>query len=431
MSPEAIGGIGMLVLIALLLLKMWIGAAMAVVGFVGYAIIRGIPSSFAMVSQIPFSTINYYPLTTIPLFVFMGVVLFHTGVGKDLYESAYAWVGELKGGLAMATVIACAFFGAITGVSAPALVTMGKVAVPTMEKYGYKDTLIYGCIVCSGTLAILIPPSIPFIIYGILTENSIGKLFMAGVVPGVLLSVLFILTIAFMAWRNPKVAPAGPKTTAKQKLISIKGVWATVALFLLVLGGIYGGIFTPTEAGAIGAFGSIIIGLVQRRLTTKNLLASMIEAAQTTAMILFLIVGAYIMMKFLAVSRLPQALGLYIGGLDVSPVVIMLMLIVLYVVLGMFLDIMSAVIITIPVVYPIVMHMGFDPIWFGVIIILLVQMGLVTPPVGLDAFILGGALNVPLNVIFRGAVPFLIADVVCILIILFVPEIALFLPRMM
>jgi len=431
MSPEVIGAIGLAVLVVLLLLKMWIGVAMSLVGFIGYAIIRGLDSSFYMVAQIPFSTINFYPLTTIPLFVFMGVVLFYTETGKDLYETAYAWVGQFRGGLAMATVLACALFGAITGVSAPALVTMGKVAVPTMQKYGYKDTLTYGSIACSGTLAILIPPSIPIIIYGILTENSIGQLFMAGILPGILLTFLFLMTIILMTARNPQIAPAGPKTTIKEKMVSLKGIWVTLILFLLILGGIYGGIFTPTEAGAIGAFGAVLIGFIMRRLNGKKLLASMLEAAQTTAMILFLIVGAYIMMKFLAVSRLPHMLGASIGMMDVSPVIILLLLVVLYIVLGMFLDIMSAVIITIPVVYPIILNMGYDPLWFGVVVILLVQIGLVTPPVGLDAFILGGALNVPLSIIFRGVVPFLVADVVCIIILIFVPDIALIIPRLM
>jgi tripartite ATP-independent transporter DctM subunit len=431
MSPETIGAIGLVILVVLLLLRMWIGVAMSLVGFIGYAIIRGWESSFYMVGQIPFSTVNFYPLTTIPLFVFMGVLLFNCGVGKDLYETAYTWVGQLRGGLAMATVLACALFGAITGVSAPALVTMGKVAIPQMKKYGYDEKLATGSVAVAGTLAILIPPSIPMIIYGILTENSIGRLLIAGLLPGVLLSVLFIITIMIMTAINPQIGPAGPKTTTKAKLISLKGTWATLILFILILGGIYGGIFTPTEAGAVGTFGAVIIALIQRRLTVGNLTDSMLEAARTTAMILFLIIGAFIMMKFLAVSRLPHLLGASIAGLDVAPMVVLALLVVLYIILGMFLDIMSAVIITMPVVYPLVTSMGFDPLWFGVIVILTVQMGLITPPVGLDVFILGGALNIQLSTIFRGVLPFLVTIVVCIIILAIFPEIATLLPSLM
>jgi C4-dicarboxylate transporter DctM subunit len=431
MSPEIIGAIGLAIMIVLILFGMWIAAAMAIVGFVGYALLRGFIPAIGVLTQIPFSTVNYYPLTTIPLFIFMGVILFNTGIGRDLYDTAYKWVGQLRGGLAMATVLACAMFGAITGISAPALVTMGKVAIPEMKKYGYSDTFAAGSVACAGTLAILIPPSIPMIIYGILTQKSIGQLFMAGLVPGILLSLLFIITIYIVTGVNKKAGPAGPRTSMRVKLGSVKNTWPTVLLFLVILGGIYGGIFTPTEAGAIGAFGALVITAVMRRLTYKIVLDSLLESVRMTAMILLLIVGAYILGKFLAVSTLPAWLGATIGHMAIPHWAVFAMFIVLYVILGMLLDVMSAVIITIPIVYPIVLAMGFDPIWFGVIIVMLVQMGLVTPPVGLDVFILSGAIDVPLFTIFRGIIPYMVAILICIILLMAFPQIALWLPNSM
>ena len=431
MSPEIVGVIGLVILVVLLLLRMWIGAAMALVGFLGYAYIRGVESAFGVVSQIPFSTVADYPLIAVPLFIFMGVIIFQSGVGADLYDTAYKWVGQLRGGLAMATVLACALFAAITGVSGPAIVTMGKVAVPEMRKYNYDDKLATGSIACAGTLAFLIPPSVAFIIYGILTENSIGKLFMAGVLPGLLLASLFVLTIMMITARNPKAGPAGPKTSFIEKIVSMKGTWPTVLLFLLVLGGIYMGIFTPTEAGAVGAFGAIVITTAYRRLNFRKFLDSLLEAGQTTAFVFLLIIGAFILMKFLAISKLPFLLGETIAGLGVPTIVIFGAIVLLYIILGMFLDIISAVILTIPIMYPLALSLGFDPIWYGVITVILIEMGLVTPPVGLDVFILSGAVDVPLFTIFRGVLPFVIAELVCIIILYFVPQIALFLPGTM
>ena len=431
MSPEIIGVIGLIVLVVLLLARMWIGAAMALVGFLGYALIRGFESAFGVVSQIPFSTVADYPLIAVPLFIFMGVIIFQSGVGADLYETAYKWVGQLRGGLAVATVLACALFGAITGVSGPAIVTMGKVAVPEMRKYNYDDKLATGSIVSAGTLAFLIPPSVAFIIYGILTENSIGKLFMAGILPGVILTSLFVLTIVLITARDPKAGPAGPKTSVREKIVSLKLTWPTVLLILLLLGGIYTGFFTPTQAGAVGAFGAIVITTAYRRLNLRKFLDSLLEAGQTTSFVFLLIIGAFILMKFLAISKLPFLLGDTIAGLPVPTMVIFAAIVILYIILGMFLDIISAVILTIPIIYPLSLSLGFDPIWFGVVLVILIEMGLVTPPVGLDVFILSGAIDVPLFTIFRGVLPFLVAMIICIILLAAFPQIALFIPSTM
>jgi len=431
MSPEILGVIGLAVLLILLFAGMWIGAAMAAVGFMGYAIIIGLGPAFGMVSQIPFTTMAWYPLTCVPLFIFMGVIIFQSDVGKDLYTTAYTLVGQLRGGLAMATVIACALFAAITGVSAPALATLGKVAVPEMKKYKYDEKLATGALACAGTTAFLIPPSVAFIIYGILTETSISRLFMAGFLPGALLTGLFIATIAIITTLNPKAGPAGPKTTTKEKIVSLKYTWPMVALFLLVLGGIYGGVFTPTEAGAIGAFGALVISVVMRRLSIKKFLDAVLEAGQTTAFIMLLIIGAYILMKFLTVSKLTILLGTTVANLPVPPMAVFGAIMILYIILGMFLDIMSAVILTIPVLFPVVISLGFDPLWYGVMLVILIEMGLVTPPVGMDAFVLSGVTGIPLSTIFRGVAPFLLAAVVCIILLAIFPQIVLFLPSTM
>ncbi|MFC1862704.1 TRAP transporter large permease [Thermodesulfobacteriota bacterium] len=431
MSAEAAGLVGLIVLVILLFARMWIGAAMALVGFLGYAYIMGLNPALAVIAQIPFSTIAYYPMSTVPLFILMGVVILNSGVGSSLYETAYRWIGQFRGGLAMSTILACALFAAIAGVSAPAVVTMGKVAVPEMRKRHYSDKLATGSIASAGTLAFLIPPSMAFIVYGILTEQSIGMLFMAGLLPGVMLVLLLMATIIIITTTNPESGPAGPKSSFKEKLISLKGTWHTILLFLLVLGGIYGGIFTPTEAGAIGAFGAILITALCGRLSLKGLMDSLLEAGMTTAFVFLLIIGAYILMKFLAVSKLPTLLSIIIADLPLPRMAIFAGIMLLYIFLGMFLDIFSAVIITIPVIFPIITALGFDPIWFGVVVVIVIEMGLITPPVGMDVFILSGATDVPLFTIFRGVVPFLIAMIIGIILLAMFPQIALFLPSTM
>lgn len=431
MSPEMIGLIGLLILIGLLFIGMWIGAAMAMVGFLGYAFIRGIGPAFGIAAQIPFSTMASYILTTVPLFILMGSFIANTRVGKDLFDTAYTWVGELRGGLAMATVFACAMAGSILGVSGPAAITMGKVALPAMRKYNYDDTLATASICAAGTLAFLIPPSVAFIIYGLLTEQSIGLLFVAGVFPGILLALLFAVTITIQTAFYPHLGPAGPRTTFKEKIISLKGIWYALILFLIVFGGIYGGIFTPTEAGGIGAFGAIVVTAITGQLSLKNFWNSFLDATKTTGMVMLLIIGAYILMKFMAVSKLPFALSKFVGDLGLGPIAVFTCVVILYLILGMFLDIFSAVIVTIPVIYPMMIDLGFDPIWFGVIVVILCEVGLITPPVGMDVFQVSGATGVPTYTIFRGVWPFVAASIICIILLLIFPQIALILPSTM
>lgn len=431
MSPEIIGVIGLIALVVLLFTGMWIGLAMAFVGFFGYVSIRGLEAAMGIAAKIPYTTVAYYSLSTIPLFVLMGVLIFKARIGQDLYETAYKWVGQFPGGLAMATVLACALFGAITGTSSAALTAIGKNALPEMKKYGYDDSLASASMVTAGTLAIMIPPSIAFIIYAILTEQSVGELFIAGIIPGIILTVLFLIVIVVMITIRPGSGPPGPKTTLKEKIISAKSIWHVLLLFLLVLGGIYFGVFTPTEAGAIGAFGATIIGFATRRLSFKSFMESLFESAQISVMIFLLIIGAYFFMKFLAISKIPLVLSEIITQLSVSPLIIMVGIIVLFIILGMFLDIYSAIMLTVPILYPLVISYGFSPIWFGVLVVLVIQIGLVTPPVGLDAYILSGVSGIPVYTIYRGIWPFFIGMLVLIVLLVAFPDLTLVLPRLM
>ena len=431
MSPEVVGIIGLAVLIVLLFLRMWIGFAMAFVGFFGYAFLEGFKPAFGIVGTVPYSTVAFYPVTVVPLFILMGVIVANTGVSGDLYNAAYKWVGHLRGGLAMATILACAGFAAITGSSSAGAVTMGKVALPEMKRYQYDDSMATGCVASGGTLGILIPPSLGFILYGILTEQSVGMLFMAGILPGLLLTALFIITIVVITARRPQAGPPGPKTGFKEKVISLKQTWQVLVLFLLELGGIYLGVFTPTEAGAVGAFGAILITLLTRRLTSRIFVDSILDAGLTTAMVLMLLIGAFISMRFLAVTKLPFLLAETIGQLQLSPYALITAITIFYLIVGMFLDIFSGITLTLPIIYPTITALGFDPIWFGVLMVLVMEMGLVTPPVGLNVFVLAGVTDVPLSTIFRGVLPFVAAMIICVIIITLFPEIALFIPSMM
>lgn len=431
MSPELIGLIGLVLLIVLLFSGMWIGFAMALLGFLGFAYLGGIEGAFGVLSTIPYSTVALYGVSVVPLFLLMGNVAASSGISGDLYKTGYKWVGHLPGGLAMGTIGACAGFAAICGSSLAAGVTMGKVALPEMEKYKYDPRLATGCVASGSTLGILIPPSIGFIIYGLLTEESVGKLFMAGIFPGILLATLFIATIYIMAKRNPDMGPPGERVSFKEKLLSLRNTWAMLALFLLVMGGIYGGIFTPTEAGAIGAFGSIVITFIGRKMTFDKLIGTILQTGQMTAMVLILLVGSMIFMSFLSISKLPFSVADYVAGLSVPKYGLFAIIIIIYLLLGMIMDAMSSMVITVPIIYPTILILGFDPVWFGVIMVVVVEMGLITPPVGMNVFVLSSVTDVSLGTIFRGAFPFVITMLLCVVILTIFPQIALYLPNMM
>jgi C4-dicarboxylate transporter DctM subunit len=433
MSPMIVGLLAIVLLFILFLCRIPIGFSMAIAGFVGYAYLVNVPAAFSMLGRVPYSTAASYELSVIPLFVLMGYFAFYSGSSGEFYDAAYKWLGKLPGSLAMASTATAAGFASICGSSPATAATVGAVALPEMKKYSYEPGFSAGSIAAGGTLGIMIPPSIIFIIYGLLTEQSIGKLFIAGILPGLLLTALYMLTIYILVRRNPQIAPAAPSDFSfREKAIALKDTWTFLVLFLLVMVGIYTGIFTPTEAGAAGAFGAFIIAVARRRLSRQNFVAAVVESVVITGMIFAILIGAWLFCYFLAITRIPMELAGLVAGLPVPNLVIMGAILLILLILGCFMDSISVVILTMPIFFPLVVAMGFNPIWFGVVVVLLVEMGLITPPVGPNVFIIAGvAKDVPMYTIFRGIAPFLIADIVCAAILVAFPKITLFLPMTM
>jgi C4-dicarboxylate transporter, DctM subunit len=431
MNPALIGLIGIIIMLILLCARMWIGAALAIVGFLGLAYIKGPDPAFNAAGQAPFLFIAKYDFSTIPMFIFMGCIIAQTGIGAELYYSMNKWFGHLRGGLAIATNWACAALGAITGSSVSGIVVMAKVALPEMRKYKYDDRLSSGVIASASTLGSLIPPSIAFIIYGILTETSIGKLFIAGIIPGLLQAAFYMIAIYLLCLFRPTMGPAGPKTTFKEKVVSLKKTWAAMALFFLVMGGIYFGLFTATEAGAIGSFGAILIAAFSRQLSLKNLMSSLLDTGIITAMVLTVMMGVALFQKFVAVSEIPFALGGIITGLHVPGIIIIIFIIFLYLILGCFLPAIPALMLTTPILFPVVMALGYNPIWYGVLMVRMIEIGGLTPPLGIDCFVLSGISGIPLGTIFRGIIPFVIADVANVALLVAIPALSTFLPDKM
>ena len=432
MSPVTIGALGILILFLLLAMRMQIGFSMAVVGFLGFAVLNAFEPSFAILGMEPFKIGAAYSLTVIPLFILMGQFANYSRMGFEIYQTVYRWMGFLPGGLSMATISACGGFAAISGSSLAAAATMGMVALPEMKRFKYDDALATGCIAAGGTLGILIPPSTVMIIYGILTEQPIATLFIAGVIPGLLLTGLFILTVYIITKIKPKLGPPGPKFTMKERVYSLKNTWSILTLFLLVIGGLYTGWFTPTEAAGVGAFGAFIITIVKRKLTWKVLTDSLSQTTATTAMVFLILIGAHIFGYFLTISQIPDQLSILASEAGLNKYMVLALLVVAYIILGCFMEGLAIMVLTIPIVYPMVLDMGFDPIWFGVIITLVMEMSLITPPVGINVFIISGiAKEVPMYTIFRGVLPFWVGMLICILFLILFPQIALFLPQTM
>jgi tripartite ATP-independent transporter DctM subunit len=432
MNPGTIAIIGIVLLVSLFLLRMPVAYVMTLIGFLGFGYMASVEGALSILGKDFWVMFSSYSLTVVPMFVFMGTIAFYSGMGGRLYHAAYRFLGQLPGGLAIATCYACAAFGACCGSTNAGAAAMGKVTLPEMKKYNYDPSLATGCVAAAGSLAILIPPSTIFIIYGVLTEESIGKLFAAGILPGILLATLFALTVYIICRINPELGPAGPKFPWKERIASLSGVVEMLVLFVLVMGGLFVGVFTPTEAGAAGAAGAIIIALVRRELTWRGFLDSLVETTRITAMVFLIVTGATIFGHFMAVTRVPFELSQWVGGLGVSPNVIMAFIIFGYLIGGCFMDSLALVTLTVPVLYPVILKLGFDSIWFGVIIVLVAEMGVITPPVGINVYVIKGvARDVPLETIFRGIFPFLVAIIVCTIILILFPQIALFLPSFM
>ncbi len=432
MSLSTIGIIGIVLLLIGLFSRMPVGFVMALLGLCGFSYVVNFEAGLNLLARDIWDTFSSYGLTVIPLFVFMGQLAYQSGISRRLYHAAYVIAGHRPGGLAIATIGACAGFSAISGSTNATAATMATVTIPEMKRRKYDMGLATGTVAAGGSLGILIPPSVIFIVYGILTEQSIGKLFAAGILPGLLLCSLFFLTIYLQVKKNPTLAMPGPKTTLKRKIRSFTGVIETLVLFFLVMGGLFFGIFTPTEAAAAGAFLTLVIALVRRQLTWKGFVQSLSDTTKISCMVMVIVTGAVVFGHFMAITRVPFDLAGWVGSLPLPPHVVLGLIILVYLVGGCFMDALAMIMLTVPIFFPVVQALGFDPIWFGVIIVLVTEMGVITPPVGVNVYVVHGvAKDVPLETIFRGVMPMLLAMLVCNLLLIIFPQIALFLPNLM
>lgn len=434
MTATTLGFIFIIVLLVLFLLfKMPVGFAMALSGAMGIYAIGGVKPLVNLISALPYTMSSTYVYTVIPMFVLMGWFVAESGITTDLFIVANKWLGWVRGGLAMAVAVAGAAMGAVCGCSITCAVTLTSIAYPEMKKHNYKDTLSTGILAASGNLGFLIPPSIAFVIYGVMTEESIGHLFMAGILPGILMAILFIAAVYIICRIDPKAGPATPRVSLREALKMPAGGWITILLIIVVLGGLYGGLCTPTEAGALGAFVAFIFGIASRRLTWKRFVSALINTINTSGMVFMMVIGATIFSCMIALSTLPFKLVDIIAGLGISGFMFLIILLVLFAILGFFLDIMSILLILVPVVAPILKAFGIDLIWVGVLVVITVLMGQLSPPFGIVVFAVGGMLKdeVPMWTVFKGAMPFFFAMIVTLILCLFFPEISLIIPQMM
>jgi len=436
MNPTLLGILGILVMVIIFLTRMPVAYVMAMIGYLGFSIMISTKGGLNLLSRDFYEVFSSYGLTTIPLFVLMGQLAFNSGISSRLYDTANKYLGSTRGGLAMATVSACTGFGAVCGSSPATAATMATVGLPEMRRFNYADELATGAVASGGGLGMIMPPSVVLIVYGVLTEQSIGKLFVAGILPAFLVTILFIISIFIWCTRNPDQGPRGERYTWKSKIRSLTKLGETMAVFVLVMGGLFSGLFTPTEAAAVGAFGVLLVSILRRQLTWDNFVDSLYETLKTSCMVMMLIAGATIFGKFFAVTRIPFEIATWVGGLDLPSSAVMAIIILIYFFGGCFMDALAFVMLTIPIFFPVVSSLGYDPIWFGIIIVMVTEMGVITPPVGINVYVVYGVAKnvigeVPLETIFKGIVPFLIAVAVGIVILMVFPQIVLFLPNIM
>ncbi len=436
MTPTLIGIIGILLMLALFMTRMPVAYVMILIGYAGFSYMISGKGGLNLLSRSIYEAFSSYGLTTIPLFILMGQIAFNAGISRRLYDTAYKFLGSTRGGLAMATVSACTAFGAVCGSSPATAATMATVGLPEMKRYHYADPLATGAVASGGGLGMIMPPSVVLIVYGVLTEQSIGALFVAGILPALVMTLLFVIAIYIQCKTDINQGPPGERFTWKQKMKSLNGMIDTVAVFILVMGGLFFGLFTPTEAAAVGAAGVLAVSLIRRQLKWPGFVKSLYETLRTSCMVMFLIASAVVFGKFLAVTRIPFNIATWIGSIDLPPFVIMGTIVFVYLIGGCIMDAMALVMLTIPIFFPVVTNLGYDPIWFGVIIVLVTQMGVITPPVGINVYVVYGVAKsvvgeVPLEAIFKGIFPFLIAIIFGIVIMTFFPQIILFLPNLM
>jgi tripartite ATP-independent transporter DctM subunit len=432
MSPTTVGLLGIFFLFFLMIFRTPVAFAMLLSGFFGMWVLQGLRTAGALMLTESYSAVASETLIVVPMFVLLGNIASAAGFSRGLYDAAFAWVGHFRGGLASASVLGCAAFSAVSGSSVATAVTIGKVALPEMKRLGYADGLATGAVAAGGTLGFLIPPSTGFVLYAILTEQSIGRLFMAGILPGLLLMVLFMLTVWLVALRKPDQAPAGPNVPIRQRFATLKQAGPLMAVMVLTIGGIYIGAFTPVEASGIGAALVILLALAGRKLNRAGFAAAVMDTLKTTAMLYAIVIGANVLNPFFAVTQIPALLGEGLQGLGLGPYGTLFAIIIAYVIMGMFMDGLSMLVISVPIVFPVITALGFDPIWFGVVAVIVVEMGMITPPVGLNVFVVRGvAGDVPLKTVFSGVMPFLFAMIVGLLLIILFPQIALIIPNTM
>ena len=418
------------VMLGLTFLRLPIAFSMALVGFLGFAYVVNFNAALSMVGSVAFETGMSYTLSIVPLFILMGNLVTRAGLSAELYRVSYAFLGHRRGGLAMATILACGGFGAVCGSSLATAATMAKVAMPSMRKYGYSDALAAGSIAAGGTLGILIPPSVVMVIYGILTETNIGKLFIAGILPGLVAIACYLAAVAVTVRIDAKAGPRGERVSWHERLVALGDVWGVLILFLVVIGGIYGGIFTPTEAAGIGAGGGLVFLLARQGFDWRMLRTILVESAVTTGMIFTILIGALIFANFINMTGMPTELTAYAEQFRETPLLVILAILVIYVALGCVLESMSMILLTVPMFYPLVAHLGYDLVWFGIIVVVVTEISMITPPVGLNVFVLRSVLpDVPTQTVFRGVMPFIVADIVRLGILVAFPAITLYLTQ--
>lgn len=422
--------LGLLAMLILAFARVPLAIAMGLVGFAGLWWMRGLNPAMASVTSTVYESGFEYTLSVVPLFILMGNFVTRAGMSRELYRAAYTLVGHFRGGLGMATVMACAGFGSVCGSSIATAATMTKVAYPSMKEHGYSGQLAAGAIAAGGTLGILIPPSTILVIYGLVTETNIGKLFAAGFIPGILAVVMMCLTIAFLTWRNPELGPAAERSSWAERLSAFKDVWAVAVLFVVVMGGIYGGVFTTTEGAGVGAFGAFLIALLRGSLNFKVTLEILTDSARTTGMLFMILVGALVFANFMNFTSMPNDLKNLVSSYNISPLTVMIFICVIYIILGAAMEELSIVLLTLPVFFPLVVSLGFDPVWFGIIIVLVVMIGLISPPVGMNMFVVRNMLpELSTMTVFKGVLPFVYTLIAVLALLVAFPEIALFLPQ--
>lgn len=432
MSASAVAVLGFVSLFALMLLRVPIGMAMGLVGVTGFAYLSGGGPALKIIGHTTMRTVTDFNFAVVPLFLLMGALATTSGMSRELFRAANSFVGHLRGGLGIATIAACGGFAAICGSSVATAATFSRVAYPEMRRYGYPQPFATGVIAVGGTLGIMIPPSTVFAVYGLITEQDVGKLFVAGIVPGILAMLMYIGTISLLSWWRPGYLPSGKRHSWGERASGFRDVWSTLLLFAFVIGGIYGGMFTATEAAGMGAVGAFILGLVRRKLSGADILRSLLEATRTTAAVFTILIGAILFGYFLTITQVPQQVTEFLTGLGIGKYGVLTLIMLMYLVLGCLMDAMAMIILTVPIVFPVIKELGFDPIWFGVIIVMTVELGLIHPPVGMNIFVIKSVIeDVKISTIFYGVLPFIITDLVRLVILIMFPALALWLPSRM